>query len=80
MAGFSQNPKNGLSKLQLPLETKGLRVDGDVKQYPNTIRNVIKRYPEAKVVIANHSTSPMGDFGLLKYTLQLAEAQLIKAK
>lgn len=58
----------------------GNMADGDVMQYPDTIRNVIRRYPEAKIVIANHGTCPTGDFELLKYTLQLAEAQLTGSK
>ncbi len=53
--------------------------DGDVTQYPNTIREVMKRYPRAKIVIANHGTSPWGDFGLLQHTLQLAEKQVAES-
>lgn len=53
----------------------GNTADGDVTQYPNTIREVMKRYPKAKIVIANHGTSPWGDFGLLQHTLELAEKQ-----
>ncbi|HYH04203.1 MAG TPA: subclass B1 metallo-beta-lactamase [Bacillota bacterium] len=49
--------------------------DGDVTQYPHTIREVMRRYPKAKIVIANHGTNPWGDFGLLQHTLQLAEKQ-----
>jgi metallo-beta-lactamase class B len=49
--------------------------DGDETQYAGTIGNVMKRYPEAKIVIANHGTNPYGDFGLLQHTLQLAEKQ-----
>ena len=53
----------------------GNTADGDITQYPNTIRELMKRYPKAKIVIANHGASPRGDFGLLQYTLQLAEKQ-----
>jgi metallo-beta-lactamase class B len=53
----------------------GNMADGDGTQYPNTIGNVMKRYPEAKIVIANHGTNPRGDFELLQYTLQLAKKQ-----
>jgi metallo-beta-lactamase class B len=52
----------------------GNTADGDVTQYPKTIRELMSRYPKAKTVIPNHG--PWGDFGLLKHTLQLAEAQL----
>ncbi|HBE80002.1 MAG TPA: subclass B1 metallo-beta-lactamase [Firmicutes bacterium] len=57
----------------------GNTADGDVTQYPNTIREVMRRYPKAETVIANHGSSPWGDFGLLKYTLQLAEKQSAKS-
>lgn len=56
----------------------GNMADGDMVQYPNTIRNVMKRYPKAKIVIPNHG--PWGDFRLLEHTLQLAEAQLSGTK
>jgi metallo-beta-lactamase class B len=49
--------------------------DGDVTQYPDTIRKVMKRYPKAKIVIANHGSSPWGGFGLLEHTLHLAETR-----
>lgn len=64
----------------LNMTNLGNMADGDVIQYPNTIQNIIRRYPQARIVIANHGTSPMGDFGLLKHTLQLAEAQLTGVK
>jgi metallo-beta-lactamase class B len=51
----------------------GNMADGDVAQYADSIRNLIRRYPKAKIVIPNHG--PWGDFQLLKHTLQLAEAQ-----
>ncbi len=53
----------------------GNTADGDVTQYPHTIREVMRRYPKAKIVITNHGTNPWGDFGLLQHTLQLAEKQ-----
>jgi metallo-beta-lactamase class B len=53
----------------------GNTADGDVTQYPNTIRKVMKRYPKAQIVIANHGSGPGGGFGLLEHTLQLAQAQ-----
>ncbi len=58
----------------------GNMADGDVTQYPNTIREVMRRYPKAKTVIANHGTNPWGDFGLLQYTLQLAEKQAAESR
>lgn len=64
----------------LNMSDLGNMADGDVTQYPNTIRKVMKRYPKAKIVIANHGSSPWGDFGLLKHTLQIAEAQLAEIK
>jgi len=53
----------------------GNMADGDGTQYPHTIRKVMKRYPKAKIVIANHGASPWGGFGLLQHTFQLAEKQ-----
>jgi metallo-beta-lactamase class B len=58
----------------------GNTADGDVTQYSNTIRKVMKRYPKARIVIANHGSSPWGDFGLLQHTLHLAEVQSAGAK
>lgn len=48
-------------------------VDGDVTLYAKTVQELMKRYPKAKTVIANHG--PWGDFRLLEHTLQLAKAK-----
>lgn len=47
----------------------GNTVDGDLKEWPMTIKKVLNDYPDAKIVIPGH-----GQFGgteLLKYTLDL---------
>jgi len=54
------------------LRTRGLgnTADGDIREYPNTIRKVMEEYEDARIVIPGH-----GQFGgveLLKHTLYLA--------
>jgi len=49
----------------------GNTADGDLKAYPETIRKVIAKFPDAKIVIPGHG--PWGGTELLKHTLQLAE-------
>jgi metallo-beta-lactamase class B len=47
----------------------GNTVDGDLKEWPKTIKKVLRDYPDAKIVIPGH-----GQFGgteLLKHTLDL---------
>jgi metallo-beta-lactamase class B len=45
--------------------------DGDLKQYPAAIQNLIKRYPEVEIIIPGHGQ--YGNSKLLEHTLQLAE-------
>jgi metallo-beta-lactamase class B len=47
----------------------GYTADGDLEQYPITIKKVLKEYPDAKIVIPGHG--PFGGTELLKHTLDL---------
>jgi metallo-beta-lactamase class B len=51
----------------------GNTVDGDLKEYASTIRKVIKRFPDAKVVIPGHGKA--GGIELLTHTSKLATAK-----
>jgi metallo-beta-lactamase class B len=51
----------------------GYTDDGDVKEYPKTLKKVMAKFPTAKFVIPGH-----GDFGgmeLIKHTLKMAEGK-----
>lgn len=48
----------------------GNYADGSLKAWPQTIKNVMNRFPEATVVIPGHGNS--GGFELLKHTYELA--------
>lgn len=49
----------------------GNTADGDLKAYPETIRKVIAKFPDARIVIPGHGL--WGGTELLKHTLELAE-------
>jgi len=48
--------------------------DGDLNAYPATIDNLIRKFPEAKIVIPGHGKS--GGFDLIIHTKELATKQL----
>lgn len=48
----------------------GNTADGDLKTYPETIRKVIAKFPDAKIVIPGHGQ--WGGVELLKHTLEMA--------
>lgn len=62
------------------LESKGLGYTGEahINQWPGSAEKVRIKYPAAKWVIPGHGK--MGGLGLLKHTIKLAEAALIKSK
>lgn len=51
-------------------KTLGNIADGDLKSYEATIRRVMKRYPDAKIVIPGHGA--FGGRELLEHTIELA--------
>jgi metallo-beta-lactamase class B len=51
----------------------GNTADGDLKEYASTIMKVIKRFPDAKVVVPGHGKA--GGMELLTHTASLAEAK-----
>ncbi len=55
-----------------PLSSQNLgnTADGDLTLYPQTIKNVLKKYKEAKIVIPGHG--PFGGLDLLEHTLELS--------
>ncbi|WP_063865148.1 MULTISPECIES: subclass B1 metallo-beta-lactamase TMB-2 [Acinetobacter] len=61
------------------LEPSGLGYTGEAKidQWPQSARNTISKYPEAKIVVPGHGK--IGDFELLKHTKVLAEKASNKA-
>ncbi len=58
---------------ELNSKTLGNTADGDLKAYPETIRRVLQKYGEARIVIPGHGS--YGDTELIRHTLQLAEKQ-----
>ncbi len=52
-------------------KTLGNTADGNLNTYPSTIRKVIRRYPEAKIVIPGHGS--FGGTELLRHTLELTK-------
>ena len=56
------------------LDSKNLGnvVDGDLAAYPNTIENLIKKYPDAKIVIPGHGQ--YGGIDLILHTQELLKA------
>ena len=50
----------------------GNTVDGDLKAYPATIKKVMDKFPDARIVIPGHG--PFGGQELLRHTYQLATA------
>jgi metallo-beta-lactamase class B len=56
------------------LDSKNLGnvVDGDLAAYPNTIENLIKKYPDAKIVIPGHGQP--GGIDLIIHTQELLKA------
>lgn len=53
--------------------TLGNTADGDLKAYPATIKKVMDKFPEARIVIPGHE--PFGGPELLRHTLELANTQ-----
>lgn len=56
----------------LTAKNMGNYADGDLKQWPETIRKVMNRFPAALFVIPGHGN--FGGFDLLKHTYELAKA------
>lgn len=56
----------------LTAKNMGNYADGDLKQWPETIREVMNRFPAALIVIPGHGK--FGGFDLLKHTYELAKA------
>lgn len=54
----------------IPATNLGNTADGDLNQYPVTIKKVLYDYPDAKIVIPGHG--PFGGIELLKHTLDLS--------
>lgn len=52
--------------------TLGNTVDGDIGAYPATLRNILKRYEGAKIVITSHSDA--GGLELVRHTIAVAES------
>jgi metallo-beta-lactamase class B len=48
---------------------KGNIADADLRRYSNTISNVVKKFPDAKVIVPGHGTH--GTMELLDYTIKL---------
>jgi metallo-beta-lactamase class B len=53
--------------------TLGNTADGDLKAYPVTIKKVMDKFPETRIVIPGHG--PFGGPELLRHTLELANKQ-----
>jgi len=53
--------------------TLGNTADGDLKAYPVTLKKVMDKFPEARIVIPGHG--PFGGPELLRHTLELANKQ-----
>ncbi len=51
----------------------GNTADGDLKAYPETLRKVIAKFPDAKIIIPGHGQ--WGGVELLKHTLEMASKQ-----
>lgn len=49
----------------------GFTGDGDMKNYTGTLRKVLAKFPEAKIVIPGHDE--IGGLELIKHTLEIAE-------
>lgn len=47
----------------------GNTVDGDLKEYPHTIDNVLQKFPDAKIVIPGHGA--FGGIELIRHTKEL---------
>jgi len=54
---------------ELESASLGNMADGDLIQYPLTIKNVIDTYPDAEIVIPGHGK--YGGIDLLQHTLDL---------
>lgn len=50
----------------------GNTADGDVYAYPETLRELLKRFPDAKIVIPGHGQ--YGGMELIEHTLQLCQS------
>lgn len=61
----------GCMAKSLNSQNLGNTADGDLKAYPETIRKVMAKFPDAQIVIPGHG--PWGGVELLKHTLELAE-------
>lgn len=53
-------------------KTLGNTADASVKDWPTSIRKIINKYPDIKIVVPGHGK--VGDISLLKHTAQLALA------
>ena len=53
--------------------SKGFLGDANTAEWSNTVRRILKEYPDVKVVIPGHGAS--GDKALLKYTIALFEQE-----
>jgi len=53
------------------MNAKGLgnTVDGNLKAYPQTIENVLRKFPDAKIVIPGHGA--FGGIELVRHTNEL---------
>lgn len=51
----------------------GNTADGNVEEYPNTLKKVMRKYPDAVIVIPGHGDA--GGMELLRHTLKLAEKE-----
>ncbi len=56
----------------LAAKNMGNYADGDLKQWPETIRKIMARFPDAEIVIPGHGQ--FGGFNLLKHTFELSKA------
>jgi metallo-beta-lactamase class B len=61
----------GCMAKSLNSQNLGNTADGDLKAYPETLRKVIAKFPDARIVIPGHGQ--YGGIEVLKHTLQLAE-------
>ncbi|MFA5327030.1 MAG: subclass B1 metallo-beta-lactamase [Prolixibacteraceae bacterium] len=61
----------GCMAKSLNSQNLGNTADGDLKAYPETLRKVIAKFPDARIVIPGHGQ--YGGVEVLKHTLQLAE-------
>ncbi len=47
----------------------GFTGDADVKEWPNTLKKLLKKFPESKIVIPGHGD--YGDLSLIQHTIEL---------